>query len=182
MQGNWSEARLVPHVAGLIFERVFGQTVEYVIADNVSSMYDMLGHEKADLALTLWPARYWGTMRSAALNTPCRKSSTKRCVSIVGNQGYQGRSGWFVTANPTDVKGDLVGWSTITSLLSRAGKLTSEFTKNLTKAHELNVTNMCDTHNSTERDGGFFNWLLIDSNPNPHQVVPAILTPTSLEL
>ena len=175
---------MVPRVAGLILEKVFGQTVEYVLADTASSMYDMLasngsnGSKQADLALTLWPANYWGTSRSAALNAECRASSTGRCVKIVGNHDYRGRSGWFITANTTDVKKDLVGWSVITSLLSPAGpEITSEFAKNLTKAHELNVTNMCDTHNSTERDGGFFNWLLIDSNPNPHQVVPAILTP-----
>ena len=171
--GNWAEARLVPHVAGLILEKVFGQTVEYVLADTASSMYDMLasdgrnGSKQADLALTLWPANYWGTRRSAALNAVCRASSTARCVSIVGNHDYRGRSGWFITANTTHVKKDLVGWSIITSLLSPA-EATSEFAKNLTKAYELKVTNLCEKHQNLPeaRYRGFFNWLFIDSNPN----------------
>ena len=209
MQGNWAEARLVPHVAGRILEEMFGQTVEYVLADTAWSMYDMLHYDmlasnftaedlasygsnaskQADLALTLWPANYWGSNRSAALNAECNKSSTKRCVSIVGTTGYRARSGWFITANTTNVQEDLVGWSTITSLLSPAGdEPTSKFTKSLTKAHELEVTDLCEKYEKLSaepyRYDGFFNWLLIDSNPNPHpsphQVVPATLTQTSL--
>ena len=218
VQGNWAEARLVPHVAGLILKEIFGQTVEYVLADTAWSMYDMLHYDtlasnftaedvasyltaedlasngsnaskQADLALTLWPANYWGANRSAALNAKCAKSSTERCVSIVGNTGYRARSGWFITANTTNVQEDLVGWSTITSLLSPAGdEPTSKFTKSLTKAHELEVTDLCEKYEKLSaepyRYDGFFNWLLIDSNPNPHpsphQVVPVTLTPTSL--
>ena len=83
---------------------MFGQTVEYVAADSSFRMYDMLKSNEADLALTLWPAKYWSTNRSVALSkSSCPRSSTGRCVSIAGVHGYRARSGWFVTASPTTV-------------------------------------------------------------------------------
>ena len=91
---------------------MFGQTVEYVAADSSFEMYDMLTSNDADLALTLWPAKYWNTNRSVALSEPCPRSSTWRCVSIVGVHGYRARSGWFVTASPPAVSWNLVAWST----------------------------------------------------------------------
>ena len=78
----------------------------------------MLRTNEADLALTLWPAKYWNTNRSDALSKLCPRSSTGRCVSIVGVHGYRARSGWFVTASSPEVRGNLVAWSTITSLLA----------------------------------------------------------------
>ena len=153
---------------------MFGQTVEYVAADSSFRMYDMLKSNEADLALTLWPAKYWSTNRSVALSkSSCPRSSTGRCVSIAGVHGYRARSGWFVTASPTAVKGNLVAWSTITSLLANTSTSpieTTSFARKLTKAHELDVTDLCDTYGnlSETRHGGRFNWLLIDPNPSPN--------------
>jgi len=145
---------------------MLGQTVEYVAADSSWRMYDMLATNEADLALTLWPAKYWNTNRSDALSKLCPRSSTGRCVSIVGVHGYRARcSGWFVTASSPEVRGNLVAWSTITSLLantSTSKNETTPFARKLTKAHELKVTDLCDTYgNLTEmRHSGRFNWLL----------------------
>ena len=60
-------------------------------------MYEMLANEEADLALTLWPAKFWNSDRSEALTKSCHESSTDLCVATVGNQGYRARSGWFVS-------------------------------------------------------------------------------------
>ena len=132
----------------------------------------MLRTNEADLALTLWPAKYWNTNRSDALSKLCPRSSTGRCVSIVGVHGYRARSGWFVTASSPEVRGNLVAWSTITSLLantSTSKNETTPFARKLTKAHELKVTDLCDTYEnlSEMRHSGRFNWLLIDPNPSP---------------
>jgi len=107
VEGNWDEARLVPHVAGILIQEMFGLAVEYVrdgedgTGANSSRMYDMLANDEADLALTLWPAKFLTTDRLAALSSSCPKSLSERCVATVGNQGYKGRSGWFVGSTAT---------------------------------------------------------------------------------
>ena len=123
MQGNWPEARLVPHVAGLLIRDMLGLTVEYALDEengpngvNASRMYAMLASGEADLALTLWPAKFWSTSRADALSTRCSKSSTKHCISTVGNQGYRARSGWFVPTDVTMVRDKVADWSTVISL------------------------------------------------------------------
>ena len=123
MEGNWPEARLVPHVAGLLLRDVLGMKVKYALDEengpngaNASRMYDMLANDEADLALTLWPAKFFNTNRSAALSTRCPGSSTKYCMATVGNQGYKARSGWFVPTHVSTVKANVVQWSTITGL------------------------------------------------------------------
>ena len=134
MEGNWDEARLVPHVAGILIQEMFGLAVEYVrdgengTGTNASRMYDMLANDKADLALTLWPAKFLTTNRLAALSKPCEKSESERCVATVGNQGYKARSGWFVTAKVSAVMGKEAEWSTVVSLYDQ------KHTDNLTKA------------------------------------------------
>ena len=123
VKGNWPEARLVPHVAGLLLREVLGMKVEYVrdrdedgeIKEaNASRMYDMLAKDEADLALTLWPAKFFFTDRKDALDSPCPRSSTNRCMTTVGNQGYQARSGWFINLNA--VEGEEADWSTVLNL------------------------------------------------------------------
>ena len=123
MQGNWPEARLVPHVAGLLIRDMLGLTVEYALDEengpngvNASRMYAMLASGEADLALTLWPAKFWNTSRADAVGASCPKSSTKHCIATVGNQGYRARSGWFVPTNVTMVRDKVVDWSTVISL------------------------------------------------------------------
>ena len=120
MQGNWPEARLVPHVAGLLIREVLGMKVEYALdgenGANASRMYEMLANGEADLALTLWPAKFFNTDRADALSTSCLKSSTKYCMATVGNQGYKARSGWFVPAKVSSVRERVAEWSTITGL------------------------------------------------------------------
>ena len=119
MQGNWPEARLVPRVAGLLLREVLGMTVEYAPDENgasASRMYAMLASGKADLALTLWPAKFWNTSRADAVGASCPKSSTKHCIATVGNQGYRARSGWFVPARVNMVKDKVADWSTVISL------------------------------------------------------------------
>ena len=119
MQGNWPEARLVPRVAGLLLREVLGMTVEYAPDENgasASRMYAMLASGKADLALTLWPAKFWNTSRADAVGALCNKSSTKHCIATVGNQGYKARSGWFVPANVSTVREKRAEWSTMTGL------------------------------------------------------------------
>ena len=121
VQGDWPESRLVPHVAGLLLREVLGYKVEYTPPDgekgaNASYMYAMLKNGKADLALTLWPAKFFNTDRAAALSTQCNQSSTRYCMATVGNQGYKARSGWFVPANVSTVRGKVAEWSTITGL------------------------------------------------------------------
>ena len=123
MEGNWPEARLVPHVAGLLLRDVLGMKVKYALDEenglngvNASHMYAMLANDEADLALTLWPAKFFNTNRSAALSTRCSKSSTKYCMATVGNQGYKARSGWFVPTNVTMVRDKVADWSTVISL------------------------------------------------------------------
>ena len=120
LQGNWPEARLVPHVAGLLLRDVLGMNVEYALdgenGANASRMYAMLASGEADLALTLWPAKFWNTSRADAVGASCPKSSTKHCISTVGNQGYRARSGWFVPTNVTMVRDKVADWSTVISL------------------------------------------------------------------
>ena len=123
MQGNWPEARLVPHVAGLLLRDMLGMKVEYALDEengpngaNASRMYDMLANDEADLALTLWPAKFWNTSRADAVGASCPKSSTKHCIATVGNQGYRARSGWFVPTNVTMVRDKVADWSTVISL------------------------------------------------------------------
>lgn len=121
IKGNWPEARLVPHVAGLLLREVLGMKVEYVKDGgkevNASRMYDMLAKEEADLALTLWPAKFFYADRKEALDRMCSGSSTKRCMTIVGNQGYQARSGWFVNVNA--VEEEVAEWSTVLNLYNQ---------------------------------------------------------------
>ena len=118
VKGNWPEARLLPHVAGLLLREVLGMKVEYVQDGakeaNASRMYDMLAKDEADLALTLWPAKFFFTDRKKALDSKCSRSSTNLCMTTVGNQGYQARSGWFV--NSDAVKGEVAEWSTVLNL------------------------------------------------------------------
>ena len=132
MEGNWPEARLVPHVAGLLIRQVLGMTVEYALdggdGANASRMYDMLANDKADLALTLWPAKFWNASRSDALTKACPKSSTDRCMATVGNQGYRARSGWFVSTDVSAVKGRVAEWSTVVNLYN------TSYTDHLVKA------------------------------------------------
>jgi hypothetical protein len=120
VEGNWPEARLVPHVAGILIHEMFGLAIEYVSNEEdgtpASRMYDMLENDEADLALTLWPAKFLTTDRLAALSSSCPKSLSERCVATVGNQGYKARSGWFVTANVNAVRGKEAEWSTVVSL------------------------------------------------------------------
>jgi len=123
LQGNWPEARLVPHVAGLLIREVLGMKVEYALDEengpngvNASRMYAMLANDEADLALTLWPAKFFNSDRAAALSTRCPGSSTKYCMAIVGNQGYMARSGWFVPAKVSMVREEVADWSTVTNL------------------------------------------------------------------
>ena len=122
VEGNWPEASLVPHVAGILIHDMLGLAVEYVrdgedgTGTNSSRMYDMLENDEADLALTLWPAKFLNTDRSDALSKQCQKSLTKRCVATVGNQGYKARSGWFVPAKVSSVRERVAEWSTITGL------------------------------------------------------------------
>ena len=101
---------------------MLGMKVEYALDEengpngaNASRMYDMLANDEADLALTLWPAKFFNTNRSAALSAPCNKSSTKYCVATVGNQGYKARSGWFVPTSASAVE-KVAEWSTVISL------------------------------------------------------------------
>ena len=123
VEGNWPEARLVPHVAGTLIRQVLGLTVEYALdgrdGANASRMYEMLADEEADLALTLWPAKFWNTNRSEALTKACHKSSTDRCMAIVGNQGYRARSGWFVSTDVSAVRGRVAEWSTVVNLYNQ---------------------------------------------------------------
>ena len=77
-------------------------------------MYDMLAKDEADLALTLWPAKFFFTDRKEAISRICSRSSTNRCMTTVGNQGYQARSGWFV--NLDAVKEEVAEWSTVLNL------------------------------------------------------------------
>ena len=111
---------MVPHVAGLVISEVLGMNVEYVLDGGDGAyawrMFEMLANEEADLALTLWPAKFWNTNRSAALSRMCNKSSTEHCMATVGNQGYRARSGWFVPANVSAVRGRVAEWSTVTGL------------------------------------------------------------------
>ena len=122
VKGNWPEARLVPHVAGLLLREVLGMKVEYVQDGekeaNASRMYDMLAKDQADLALTLWPAKFFFTDRKEAISRICSRSSTNRCMTTVGNQGYQARSGWFV--NLDAVKEEVAEWSTVLNLYKPA--------------------------------------------------------------
>ncbi|MGB1604401.1 MAG: hypothetical protein ACPIOQ_67345, partial [Promethearchaeia archaeon] len=82
LQGNWPEARLVPHVAGILIRQVLGYTVEYELDGgdgvNAARMYEMLANEDADLGLTLWPAKFWNTNRSTALSKACTNSCVAR--------------------------------------------------------------------------------------------------------
>ena len=132
VEGNWPEARLVPHVAGLLIRQVLGLTVEYALdggdGANASRMYEMLADEEADLALTLWPAKFWNTSRSESLTKACQKSATNRCMAIVGNQGYRARSGWFVSTDVSAVSGKVAEWSTVVNLYNQ------EYTDHLVKA------------------------------------------------
>ena len=143
MEGNWDEARLVPHVAGILMREMFGLSVEYVrdgedgTGTNSSRMYDLLADDMADLALTLWPAKFLNTDRSDALIKSCEKSLSERCVATVGNQGYKARSGWFVTADVSAVRGKEAEWSTVVSLYDQS----RVDVENLTKArHRTPVT------------------------------------------
>ena len=123
VEGNWPEARLVPHVAGTLIRQVLGFTVEYALdgrdGANASRMYEMLADEEADLALTLWPAKFWNTNRSEALAKACHKSTTDRCMAIVGSQGYRARSGWFVSTDVSAVRGRVAEWSTVVNLYNQ---------------------------------------------------------------
>ena len=127
MEGNRPEARLVPHVAGILIRQVLGYTVEYALdgagGADASRMYDMLADEEADLALTLWPAKFWNSNRSAALSKGCTKSSTNLCVATVGNQGYRARSGWFVSTSVSAVSGRVAEWSTVVNLYNHSDQL-----------------------------------------------------------
>ena len=138
VEGNWPEARLVPHVAGTLIRQVLGFTVEYALdgrdGANASRMYEMLADEEADLALTLWPAKFWNTNRSEALAQGCYQSTTKRCMAIVGSQGYRARSGWFVSTDVSAVRGRVAEWSTVVSLYNR------NHTDYLVKASMLTLT------------------------------------------
>ena len=122
VEGNWPEASLVPHVAGILIHDMLGLAVQYVrdgengTGTNSSRMYDMLENDEADLALTLWPAKFLNTDRSDALSKQCQKSLSKRCVATVGNQGYKARSGWFVPTGVSTVNDTVAEWSTITNL------------------------------------------------------------------
>ena len=134
VEGNWPEASLVPHVAGILIHDMLGLAVEYVrdgqngTGTNSSRMYEMLENDEADLALTLWPAKFLNTDRSDALIKQCQKSLSTRCVATVGNQGYKARSGWFVSTNVSAVRGKEAEWSTIVNLYDR------DHIDNLTKA------------------------------------------------
>ena len=115
---------MVPHVAGTLIRQVLGFTVEYALdgrddGANASRMYKMLADEEADLALTLWPAKFWNTNRSEALTKACHKSTTDRCMAIVGNQGYRARSGWFVSTDVSAVSGRVAEWSTVVNLYNQ---------------------------------------------------------------
>ena len=114
---------MVPHVAGTLIRQVLGFTVEYALdgrdGANASRMYEMLADEEADLALTLWPAKFWNTNRSEALTKACHKSTTDRCMAIVGSQGYRARSGWFVSTNVSAVRGRVAEWSTVVNLYNQ---------------------------------------------------------------
>ena len=127
MQGNWPEARVVPHVAGILLRQVLGYNVEYTPdggdGADASRMYEMLANEEADLALTLWPAKFWNTNRSTALHKTCHKSTTNLCVATVGNQGYRARSGWFVSTNVSAVRGRVAEWSTVVNLYNHSDQL-----------------------------------------------------------
>ena len=80
-------------------------------------MYEMLMNDTADLALTLWPGKFFDTDRADALSASCPRSSTDRCITTVGNQGYKGRSGWFVPSqNVSTVRENVAEWSTVTGL------------------------------------------------------------------
>jgi len=106
---------------------VLGYTVEYALdgagGADASRMYDMLADEEADLALTLWPAKFWNSNRSAALSKGCTKSSTNLCVATVGNQGYRARSGWFVSTSVSAVSGRVAEWSTVVNLYNHSDQL-----------------------------------------------------------
>ena len=102
---------------------MLGMKVEYALDEengpngaNASRMYAMLASGEADLALTLWPAKFWNTSRADAVGASCPKSSTKHCIATVGNQGYRARSGWFVPTNVTMVRDKVADWSTVISL------------------------------------------------------------------
>jgi hypothetical protein len=127
VQGTWPEARWVPHVAGILRRQVRGYNVEYKPdggdGANASRMYEMLANEEADLALTLWPAKFWNTNRSTALSKACPKSSTSLCMATVGNQGYKARSGWFVSTMVSAVSGMVAEWSTVVNLYNRSDQL-----------------------------------------------------------
>jgi len=174
LQGNWPEARLVPHVAGLLIREVLGMKVEYALDEengpngvNASRMYAMLANDEADLALTLWPAKFFNSDRAAALSTRCPGSSTKYCMAIVGNQGYMARSGWFVPAKVSMVREEVADWSTVTNLYDPV------HVDQLIKAHELPVVDLCQTHSLTVvRYNGIYNcsdgsWVLADSRCCP---------------
>ena len=80
---------MVPHVAGLLLRDMLGMKVEYALDEengpngvNASRMYTMLASGEADLALTLWPAKFWNTSRADAVGALCPKSSTKQTGKV----------------------------------------------------------------------------------------------------
>lgn len=78
--------------------------------------------------------------------------------------------------------GGVVDMTSLLANTSRSANETTTFARELTKAHELNVTDLCDTHGnlrSEMRHGGRFNWLLIDPNPSPGPITA--VTPGHLQ-
>ena len=126
MQGNWPEARLVPHVAGLLIRDMLGLTVEYALDEEngpngtgASRMYTMLANDEADVALTLCPAKFWNTSRAEAVGAKCLKSSRPSTrASRPWETKATGREpdGLCPQLNVTMVRDKVVDWSTVISL------------------------------------------------------------------
>ena len=136
---SWEDARIVPHIAGLLIKEKLGYTnIEYIQALNLSHMYMLIEEGAADLALTLWPAKYEDTLRAQAISARCPKASNGRCVDFIGRTGYKARSGWYLPANVTAVKAAPQAWSVVNSLFNPG------IANLLLRADDLPVTNMCE--------------------------------------
>ena len=141
----WLEARIVPRLAGILLRDRLGLDVEFIPAQSAQQFYELVSAGIADIALTLWPAKFEGNVRMLARNRTCSRSDNGRCMSVVGKTGYKGRAGWYVPANVTSVREDPQQWAMVTALYR------PDYQALLLKAKELPVTDMCGGLSPDER-------------------------------
>ena len=140
----WLEARIVPRLAGILLRDRLGLD-EFIPAQSAQQFYELVSAGIADIALTLWPAKFEGNVRMLARNRTCSRSDNGRCMSVVGKTGYKGRAGWYVPANVTSVREDPQQWAMVTALYR------PDYQALLLKAKELPVTDMCGGLSPDER-------------------------------